>query len=98
MKERLYAFASSLILPPSSFALRPYARNLLAARGAESVRADPHLPNLVAVALYEKLIARRAVSVLPATDPSWQIAGIDELQPGLATDLARAHQLRGCRG
>src|SRR2546423_1346231 len=87
------AFTSSFRLHPSSFSSRPHAGNRRPARGAESVRADSHLPNDVPVALDQKLSARGAVSVLPASDSSRKVPRVDELQPRRAPYLARANQL-----
>src|SRR5437868_1416502 len=88
------AFNSSFITPHSSLVLSPHARNLRRARGAQPVRADPHLAYHVPVALYEKLAARRAVGVLPAPDPTGKVPRVDEPQAGRAPDLAGAYQLR----
>src|SRR5205085_635426 len=45
----------------------------------------------------EKLVARGAVGVLPATDAAGRVPRVDEPEPRLSTPLARAHELLGRR-
>ena len=55
------------------------------------------LANHIAVAADKGPVAVRTVGVLIFFHAPWQIPGIDEIQPGLVSDLSRAQQrFRGC--
>src|ERR1051325_5694984 len=77
--------------------LRPNARDAAATRRAFSVGADPVLLDHVAVALDQEVSAVGTVGVLPRADATGEVARVDELEPGLRPDLARAHQDFGGR-
>src|SRR5438552_1448073 len=70
--------------------LAPDARNPSAARRTPSVRAHPLLFDHVPGALDQQVAAIGAVGVLPAADPARKIAGVDELEAGPGSDVARA--------
>src|SRR3989442_11938711 len=72
--------------------LAPDARNPPAARGAPPVRAYPLLFDPVPDTLDEQVAAIWAIGVLPAADPTREVAGVDELEAGARPDVTRAEQ------
>src|SRR5436853_6550772 len=72
--------------------LRPNPGDASVAGRAAAVRSDALLFDRVAGALDQQIAAIRAVGVFPATDPAWEVAGVDEPESGARPDLAGAHQ------
>src|SRR5215208_3459030 len=65
------------------------------ARRTLAIAGDFHLSNQVTESFDQQLVARRAISVFPATNPARKVSGVNVFESRFATELTSADQLLG---